>query len=221
MRTLCRLIGPVSACALLGAVAPLHASPDAIVLVWQPGGAPSDINQGVQMGIAEAQQTATLLGRSVRLEAHAVHPFAAIVSDADGVSLKAGACTFRLNPSQAQREAVLSEWKKRTGKDGAYHVAVWHPSLRQFGGSDLNERFTRRFHQPMTDEAWLGWVGVKAAVEAALREGGTACAALEHLQFDGHKGASLSFVNGVLRQPLYVVERSAGGERVLAQVPPT
>jgi hypothetical protein len=204
--------------ASLSARLPLHAAAGPIVLVWQPNGSPADVDDGVHLGVSEAQQTAKLLGREIRLEAAAAHPFAAIAYDADGVALKSAGCDFRLAPSTAERASLLDAWKKRNGKNGDYHVAVWHSSLKQFGGSDLNERFTRQFHRPMTEGAWLGWVAVKAALEAALRADGPACAAIRDIQFDGHKGALLSFRDGVLQQPLYIVESDAAGGKVVGQV---
>jgi hypothetical protein len=209
----------LAACGWIGLSLPLRASQDAIVLQWQPSGAPADVVKGVEMGAAEAQQTATLLGRTVRLEPRAARPFASIVSDAGGVSLEAGeSCTFRLSPTPAERRTALSNWTQRSGKSGDFAIALWDASLEQFGASDLNERFTRRFHEPMTEGAWLGWVAVKAAVEAALRAQGSACDTLRGLQFDGHKGAALAFTNGVLRQPLYVVEHGPAGNRVVAEI---
>ena len=198
--------------------APLHAAAEAIVLVWQPRGAPADVDDGVHLGLSEAQQTAKLLGRDVRLEAAAAHPFATIVHGANGVSLQSAGCDFRLAPSPAERASLLAAWKKRSGKDGEYRIAVWHPTLKQFGGSDLNERFTRQFHTPMTEGAWLGWVAVKAALEAALRGNGPPCGAIRDIEFDGHKGALLSFRNGVLQQPLYVIESDGAGGKVVGKV---
>lgn len=196
----------------------VQAAAAAIVLAWQPAGAPADVNEGVQMGVAEAQQTAKLLGRDVRLEPHAPRAFATIAFTADGLSLRSGGCTFELAPSAKERASLLADWTKRNGKGGDYRIAVWHSTLKQFGGVDLNERFMRRFHEPMTEGAWLGWVAVKAAVEAALRGSGAPCAAIRAIEFDGHKGALLSFRNGVLQQPLYVIESDADGGKVVAQV---
>lgn len=209
----------VSTFALLGTGTTIRAATSPIVLVWHSSGAPADVHDGVKMSIAEAQQTAKLLGREVRLETEAAHPFATIEADARGVSLTSGSCTFQLAPSEAERASLLSDWKKRSGKNGDYRIVVWHSSLKQFGGVDLNERFTRQFHAPMTEGAWLGWVAVKSAVEAALRANGPACAAIRDIQFDGHKGALLSFKNGVLQQPLYVIEKTVDGEKVVGQVP--
>jgi len=219
MRTSFVVVAFVVAAALLLQV-PAGAAADAIVLVWTSSGAPPDVDNGVHLGANEAQRTAALLGRTVRVEPRATAAFATIVYEAGGVALRSGTgCTFQLAPTADAKTAALVDWKKQSGKDGEYRIAVWHPSLKQFGGVDLNERFTRQFHQPMGDGAWLGWVAVKASVEAALRATGTPCESIANLQFDGHKGASLSFRNGVLQQPLYVVQKTSEGEKVVAQVP--
>jgi len=214
MRAVSRRSLLLAVCAGIAGIPPLHAASDAIVLVWAPAGAPPDVSNGVALGAAEAQQTAALLGRTVQLESDAGRPFATIVSAANGVSLRAAGCTFQLSPSAEAKADILARWKQENARNGEYRIAVWHASLKQFGGSDLNERYTRRFHEPMTEGAWLGWVAVKAAVESALRDSAPACAAIGRLQFDGHKGAALSFRNGVLQQPLYVVE----GDQVIAEI---
>jgi len=221
MRALSVALGTVVAAlvAFVPGAARVHAEAGAIVLVWQPNGAPVDLNDGVRLGVSEAQQTAKLLGRDIRLEATAAHPFATIVQESNGVGLKAAGCEFRLAPSPAERASLLAAWKTRSAQNGDYRIAVWHSSLKQFGGADLNERFTRQFHTPMTEGAWLGWVAVKAALEAALRADGPACAAIRGIQFDGHKGALLSFAKGVLQQPLYVVESDGAGGKVVGEVP--
>ena len=199
--------------------AALTAAAGDIVLAWQSAGAPADVADGVQLGVAEARQTAKLLGRDVRVDPRAAKPFATIAHGPGGVSLRSGGCTFHLAPSASQRASLLAEWEKRSGRSGDYRLAAWHSSLKQFGGVDLNERFLRRFHAPMSEGAWLGWVAVKAAVEAALRATGPPCSAIRAIEFDGHKGALLSFKNGVLEQPLYVIETDGNGDKVVAQVP--
>lgn len=101
------------------------------------------------------------------------------------------------------------------GQGDAAWVAEWHASLVKFGASDLNERFTRAFHAPMTPQAWCAWVAVKAVVEAALRAAAAddACRALAALRFDGHKGVPLGFREEDLVQPLCLVVREHGREQ--------
>lgn len=92
-----------------------------------------------------------------------------------------------------------------------YWVADWHPSFDRYGAADVNERFTRQFHRPMTSDAWHGWVAVKAFTEAVVRGDPAAlCHALETLRFDGHKGALLTFdAQGRLEQPLLLMKGEA------------
>ncbi|HEX2254885.1 MAG TPA: hypothetical protein VHQ65_16590, partial [Thermoanaerobaculia bacterium] len=87
---------------------------------------------------------------------------------------------------------------------------AWHPTLPRYGAGELNERFTTATGEAMDEPAWYGWVAVKLVVEAALRGRALADAAI-----DGHKGRPLAFVDGVLRQPLYVaIERDGEVEVV-------
>jgi len=102
-------------------------------------------------------------------------------------------------------------------------IELWQSTLERYGGSQLNDRYRARFGRPMTSSAWAGWVAVKIAWETSLRAGSTDPAALltflekESTQFDGHKGAPLSFRawDHQLRQPLYAV----AGAKVIAELP--
>ena len=75
----------------------------------------------------------------------------------------------------------------------------------------------------MTAPAWLGWVAVKASVEAALRsEAPLDCETLARGRFDGHKGRALTFDRATreLIQPVYVVAGANGQERVVGEITP-
>ena len=208
-------------CLAIGALVSVRAADVPIVIAWHAAGAPADVDEGVRMGAAEAQQTATLLNRAVRLDPQAAHPYATIEASGGAVAIAAGErCTYRISPEAADEAARLAAWNARVARTGRYEVMAWHASLKQFGAFELNERFTRQFHAPMTQGAWFGWVAVKATTEAALRSDRSACAALADLQFDGHKGTALSFRNRILQQPLYVIEHTATGDTVAGQVPP-
>jgi hypothetical protein len=90
--------------------------------------------------------------------------------------------------------------------------AEWHASLSRFGARELNARFAARFDRPMDSRSWLGWMAVRASVEAALRGSGDLRAGLALLRLDGHKGTALRFdADGFLRQPLLVVGRDVDG----------
>ena len=114
--------------------------------------------------------------------------------------------------------------------NGRRSVALWHPSLERFGGEQLNQRYQRRFGEPMDSDAWAGWVAIKIAAESALRARATTPAALARAltdstaQFDGHKGHPLAFdpVSGELRQPLYVVDAASDSDpgKVIAEFVP-
>jgi ABC-type branched-subunit amino acid transport system substrate-binding protein len=96
-------------------------------------------------------------------------------------------------------------------------VVLWHSSLERYGASQLNDRFNAKSHRPMTGSSWAGWMAVKAATESFFRAGandGDSIATYmssDTTQFDGHKGAPLSFRSWdhQLRQPLYCVASEA------------
>ena len=92
-------------------------------------------------------------------------------------------------------------------------VELWHPSLERYGAAQLNDRFRSVAKREMNGAAWCGWFAIKVLVECALRMEGNGGAALreyllhEKTEFDGHKGAPLSFRSWdhQLRQPLYAI----------------
>jgi hypothetical protein len=105
---------------------------------------------------------------------------------------------------------------------GAPEILLWHPALTRYGASQLNDRYRAQFREPMNGNAWAAWFAFKVAWETGLRTSAAGAAATAEAlsrditQFDGHKGAPLSFRSWdhQLRQPLYAVTTSAGKERV-------
>lgn len=87
---------------------------------------------------------------------------------------------------------------------------AWHPSLRRYGAAQLNERFRERTGRGMDENAWYGWMAVKLVAEAGLRG-----RPLAEARTDGHKGGALSFREGRLHQPLYVLLEDGDGVEVL------
>jgi hypothetical protein len=113
---------------------------------------------------------------------------------------------FHIEPSESMYSNAARE------ANGA-EVAVWRPSLERYGAAQLNDRFRSVTSREMDGAAWCGWFAIKALVESALRMNGHGGDALrdyllgEKTEFDGHKGAPLSFRSWdhQLRQPLYAV----------------
>jgi ABC transporter substrate binding protein (PQQ-dependent alcohol dehydrogenase system) len=149
-------------------------------------------------------------------------PFLNVACSAD--VLRGASCRptlFHVAPSDTMKRDALSA--ARAGGT----VAAWHPSLERFGADTLNRRFQTRFNREMTSEAWTAWMAVKVLWESALRvrsdETGKLVGYLtrDTTQFDGHKGAPLSFRSWdrQLRQPLYVVGDSAVVEVPVAAKP--
>jgi hypothetical protein len=98
-------------------------------------------------------------------------------------------------------------------------IVLWHSSLERYGASQLNDRYQASAGTEMTGPAWAAWMAVKVAAEAYFRTGSSAASSLasylhrESTQFDGHKGAALSFRSWdhELRQPLYRIQRGPDG----------
>jgi hypothetical protein len=91
-------------------------------------------------------------------------------------------------------------------------LVAWDSSLERFGAAQLNERYERRFGTAMDEQAWAGWMAVKAVLDAVMRSETSEPCALERFlvsaraRFDGHKGVQLFFDPRTheLVQPLYV-----------------
>lgn len=122
----------------------------------------------------------------------------------------------RCDPYVFHVEASESMYRNAAKVAGSADIALWNPSLERYGAAQLNDRFRSAAGKGMDGAAWCGWFAIKVIVESALRmKEGSAVELREYLtaqktEFDGHKGAPLSFRSWdhQLRQPLYVV--SAG-----------
>ncbi len=127
------------------------------------------------------------------------------------------------NPMLFHVQASVSMYSAAAGASGRNaartRIELWHGALERYGAGQLNDRFVARFGEEMDSDAWAGWMAVKIAWEAFLRAPeptGKAIAshlARETTQFDGHKGAPLSFRawDRQLRQPMYAVVPAENG----------
>ena len=174
-------------------------------------GAPEEaMARGIDLGRREMDQTARLLGSELTVSAAAADAGARLVGSVvvgtTPASLPAGVPAIRLGDGEGPPGRCGFRIRSEINDAGKTTVA-WLPSLDRYGASDLNERFQRLFHTPMTASAWSGWFAVKALVESALRgnSGATACDALTRARFDGHKGTPLFFDPDTreLQQPMY------------------
>jgi ABC-type branched-subunit amino acid transport system substrate-binding protein len=145
------------------------------------------------------------------------------VSSSDDI-LRGAQCrrmAFHIMPSASMSRDALVRAGQAVEADA--RSVAWDASLTRFGADTLNQRFEARYGRPMTDESWTGWMAVKVLWEAALRaqtSDSTALAAVlgkESTRFDGHKGRALSFRpwDHQLRQPVYVLVRGSGAQRVI------
>ena len=121
--------------------------------------------------------------------------------------------TFHVEASQAMYDGA------RALAPNAKSIELWDPNLERYGAAQLNDRFKSFSGEKMNGAAWAGWFAVKAVFESFLRGSGDISAWIksDRAQFDGHKGAPLSFRSwdGQLRQPLYAI-----GDRIV-DVPDT
>ena len=78
-------------------------------------------------------------------------------------------------------------------------ASAWDPLAERYGAPQVNHRFERSAHRPMTDGDWAAWVAVRAVVEAVsrtpARTGPAIVAALANadLAMDVSKGVQSSF----------------------------
>jgi hypothetical protein len=182
-----------------------------IVALIPPGTSPS-AERGIRFGVAEATQTAKLMNRKVSTEivrgstVPCDYRAALIIAGSAVPKQHGGGPLIAIGPL---REPVSGAFVLRSNARG--QRLLWHPRLHRFGAGELNERFLRQTGHAMDEDAWLGWIAVKAVVESALRK-----SPLERLRFDGHKGVPLSFgPDRVLQQPAYRVTNNAGKETVV------
>jgi ABC transporter substrate binding protein (PQQ-dependent alcohol dehydrogenase system) len=93
-------------------------------------------------------------------------------------------------------------------------ATVWTPLYDEYAGAQLQLRFRRRVHRPMTGLDYNAWAAVRAVGEAAVRAGTADPAKLEaylrgpDFQLGGYKGAALSFRpwDGQMRQPILLAD---------------
>lgn len=110
-------------------------------------------------------------------------------------------------------EASESMYANAAEKASGSTIKLWDSSLQKYGAAQLNDRFRSTFNRPMDNAGWCGWFAAKVVWESLLRmKGKGAIGIRDHLlsdgtQFDGHKGAPLSFRSSdhQLRQPLYAI----------------
>ena len=175
---------------------------------------------GAAMGVEEVQQTAALFGKSVAVR-HDINGANAAIACFDDAMLRDVSLV-------GEKRGVLllncwgrsDELRRRLCRRTTYHIeasekmyadaaklakdstniVLWDARLERYGAAQLNDRYQAFAKRSMDGAAWAGWFAVKVAWESFLR--GTP---LTSMQFDGHKGAPLSFRtwDHQLRQPLY------------------
>jgi ABC-type branched-subunit amino acid transport system substrate-binding protein len=201
--------------------------------------ASSDQFQGVAHEFIERNSVHVIIGGMSEGEALALAAaaegtgavFLNVGSSAD--SLRKNECSprmFHIAASDSMTEAArAAAMQQLTAASTGIAIQLWDASLERYGASQLNDRYRARFGRAMTSPAWAGWFAMKIAWETSLKARSADPAVLagelakRSTQFDGHKGAPLSFRTSdhQLRQPLYAVGHDAGGKmaRVVAELP--
>jgi hypothetical protein len=192
----------------------------------------ADARRGIELAMADAREKARPLGASIEISSGSADAagLAGVVVGTEGSAPRSnvpvicvstepqrGLNCFAIAPTSQARKAVLGAWRARQPEPPENHDSLdlveWHDSLTAYGAADLNDRFARLHHLPMTSAAWRGYFAVKALTETALRRATASdrCRAVLEAEFDGHKGTRLMFDRATrsLRQPLYVVRRGA------------
>ena len=78
-------------------------------------------------------------------------------------------------------------------------ASAWDPLAERFGAPQVNHRFERGAHRPMTEGDWAAWVAVRAVAEAVIRAKATTGPAIatalatQDLPIDVSKGVQGSF----------------------------
>lgn len=238
-------------------LATIHAASDTlrITLVVDDTAARATLVHGTMLGVEEAMHTGALFGTAATLRIVDAHDSAAVgrivrgavaatslvLLAADSVTcatvgastalartpvLDAGCPAHALAPAPNVYSLVIGASASIPADSG--RLELWHWSLDRFGGEQLNQRYRRRFGEPMDSRAWSGWFAAKLGLDLALRARSASGAALlrqlasARQQFDGQKGRPLYFAPDSHRlvQPLYRVVGRGGDEHVLAEVAP-
>ena len=181
------------------------------IVVRVAGEASPELQRGIELGIAEMTQTAGLMQRQVTLASDGSAAATGIIVASASAPIPAGETVVRIHVSPLPSGAEACEFSVAPADSKTDRsAAAWHPTLSKYGASELNERFRKAHGSDLTEAAYLGWVAVKALVEAELRRkpDENFCRVVATLRFDGHKGRPLFFeaATRTLSQPLYIVK---------------
>ena len=163
-----------------------------------PASMPRDQQLGLELGLDEAKHAATLFGGTI-VDVPFAAPeridgaVTAVIGGGDEsttlawirqaaasntIYMNVGCAADRLRQQDCSRAAfhiVPSDAMARDARGAAkasspkVRAEAWDASLKRFGADTLNQRFSARFHEPMTSGAWSAWFAVKAIWESALR----------------------------------------------------
>lgn len=239
--------------AALACIAPCFHLSAADYTVAYVGADPSPALRGVELGIAESNVQGQFLGVSIQLvqsdsdeipdeaiavlvqQANAVRELAVRFRDKPVFNLSNGADELRsaclssalhVIPSTKMKMDAVKQWVA-ANPGSRVSSSAWHPDAVKFAARDLNNRFRKRFGEPMNELAWAGWFSARAVGDTLMREGSNDPASLlrslkASQELDGQKGDPHSFrASGQLRQPLVLVnaDGSLAGEAPVRGAP--
>lgn len=140
-------------------------------------------------------------------------PILNLSDDADILRQECSDNVFHIIPSRA----MLNDAKRLKTEEGI--LQAWQHNFRKYAALQLNNRFFNKYNEPMSDEAWFGWVSIKIIAELFIRKKNPDNFIFDlknNINFDGQKGRKLSFrSDGQLRQPLFVVQN----DKVVEEIP--
>jgi len=138
-------------------------------------------------------------------------PVISVLSTDDALRTNCRPNLFHMAPSKKMLAAAVAQWKKANPEDKDVVARAWHEDFVKFSARQLNDRWVERFNNPMPDEGWAMWAGVRLITDAIANNPGASPAELtkylrEEMEFDSYKGVYSTFRRtGQLGQTLLVV----------------
>ncbi len=138
-------------------------------------------------------------------------PVISVLSTDDELRTKCRPNLFHMAPSRKMLADAAAQWKKANPEDSNVVARAWHADFVKFSARQLNNRWVQRFSNPMPDEGWAMWAGVRLITDAIANNPEATPAELtkylrEEMEFDSYKGVYSTFrETGQLGQTLLIV----------------
>lgn len=118
---------------------------------------------------------------------------------------------FHVIPSEKMGADAIAQYQQKN-PDAAVTAHAWNDKFRKYAAKQVNNRYKENMGEPMTDEAWTGWMALKIVADAVVRTNGVDAEKLtaflhNDLLIDGSKGLKQTFrPNGQLRQMVMLAQ---------------